>query len=56
MKEQLEIEWEKEQFVDILFGAYENNEGFYLKLSPPEQLIDTLNSALETYNLSSGKS
>jgi len=27
-----------------------------MKLSPPEQLIDTLNQALEDYNLSSGKS
>lgn len=39
-----------------MFGAYENNEGYYLKLSPPEQLIETLTAAMETYNLSSGKS
>jgi hypothetical protein len=44
------MEWEKKDFVDVLFGDFETGEKHYLKLSESNVLIPKLDDYLETYN------
>ena len=48
MQKHMSVSWEKEDFVDILFGDYEN--GDYVKMGSPESLIPKLTDSLESYN------
>ena len=49
----LDVQWEQSDYIDILFGDWEDPEKQYLKLSPPNELIERLDGYLETYNVSS---
>lgn len=49
LKSYLDMEWEQKDYVDVLFGDYEGNEG-YMKLSEINVLIPRLNECIELYN------
>lgn len=54
MTKHLNIDWEKDQFVDMLFGDFDSGpDRDYVKLSEPESLVPRLNDYLESYNVSS---
>ncbi len=44
------MEWEIKDWGDIIFGDYEENDG-YMKMSPINVLIPVLDEVLETYNI-----
>ena len=54
MQKHLNIEWQKEEFVDILFGDFDSGpDRDYLKLNALESLVSRLKDFLESYNVSS---
>ena len=54
MQKHLNVDWEKDQFVDILFGDFDGGpDRDYIKLAEPEALVPRLNDYLESYNVSS---
>ena len=54
MQKHLNVEWEKEQFADILFGDFDSGpDRDYVKLPEPEAFVPRLNEYLESYNVSS---
>jgi len=52
MENYLCMDWEKADYVDVLFGHYEYGDNKYLKLSEPNALIPKLEDYLESYNAS----
>ena len=54
MQKHLNIEWQKEEYVDILFGDFNSGpDRDYVKLNTPESLVTRLKDFLESYNVSS---
>lgn len=54
MQKHLNVDWEKDQFVNILFGDFDGgSDRDYVKLAEPESLVPRLNDYLESYNVSS---
>jgi dynein heavy chain len=54
MKRHLSVEWEKEDYTDILFGDFDSGaDRDYTKLGEPESFLGRLNDFLESYNVSS---
>jgi dynein heavy chain len=54
MQKHLSIEWEKEEFENVLFGDFNSGpDRDYVKLDAPEELIPRLNDYLDSYNVSS---
>ena len=54
MQKHLNIEWQKEEFADILFGDFDSGpDRDYVKLNAPESLVSRLKDFLESYNVSS---
>lgn len=50
LENHLTMDWELEDFKDVIFGEFENPEKFYLKLSPTDVLIPRLDELLMAYN------
>ena len=54
MQKHLNIEWQKEELVDILFWDFDSSpDRDYIKLNAPESLVSRLKDFLESYNVSS---
>lgn len=54
MQKYLSIDWQKEEFVDIMFGDFDSGpDRDYVKLNAPETLVPRLSEFLESYNVSS---
>mmetsp|Transcript_42114 Transcript_42114/g.48863 ORF Transcript_42114/g.48863 Transcript_42114/m.48863 type:complete len:718 (+) Transcript_42114:1007-3160(+) len=54
MQKYLSIDWQKEEFVDIMFGDFDSGpDRDYVKLNAPEALVPRLSEFLESYNVSS---
>ena len=52
MENHVAMDWELESYQNVAFGGFENGEGLYIKLSPPNEVIPKLNEHLEMYNMS----
>ena len=50
MKQHLDMEWEMEEYTDVMFGHFEYGDNRYMKLSEPNVLIPKLDDYLESYN------
>jgi dynein heavy chain len=51
MKKHLDMEWEQAEFVDVLFGDFDNGDREYMKLNEHNALIPRLDEFLEGYNV-----